>query len=138
VRRADGEVDASWEDTVYAALDPGSSFESVGGAAAVARRGRASFGELVLRLRQPVPAVAGPTRMRVSARGLDAATVVELPASQPASLEIVGATVNGQHVRPDSARASASFGSGDSLGRVAPLPALVNEETIVLGYTPTW
>ena len=42
VRRAGGAVDENWQDTVYATLDSGSSFEIVGGAAAVARQGRAS------------------------------------------------------------------------------------------------
>jgi hypothetical protein len=114
----------------------------VGGAAAIAHRGRASFGELVLRLRRPVPDAVGPTRVRVRARGIEAAAVVELPPFQPLSLEIVGARINGVDVRPDSSSGVrvVHVDPGDSLvGELAlRYTAVVNEETIVLGYTPTW
>jgi hypothetical protein len=68
--------------------------------------------------------------------------VVELPAVQPLSLDIVGARVNGEHLQPDRASRVrvVNVAAGDSLvGELAlRYTAIVSQETIVLGYTPTW
>lgn len=143
VRGSDGSVDEAWSDTVHAELAPDSRFEIVSGAATVARRGRAAFDELVLRLRDPVPAGAGPTRLRVSARGIDAVALVELPAPGNTGLRFVGANVNGAAAWTDGATGVpvVRVSSGDSiLGHVALRYTTYtrDEETVVLGYTPTW
>jgi hypothetical protein len=143
VRGSDGTVDPGWDDTVYAALDAGSRYEIVSGAAAVARRGRAAFDELVLRVRDPVPADVGPTRLRVSARRIGAVALVELPAPGLTGLRFVGAMVNGAPAWTDGATGVpvVRVASGDSiLGHVALryTSSTREEETIVLGYTPTW
>jgi hypothetical protein len=143
VSRTGGALDGRWEDTVYAALDPGSSFEIVGGDATVARHGRASFDELLLRWRDSVPAIARPTRLRIRARGLDATAAVELPAPRPLALQIAGAHVNGEDVRPDSASGIrvVHVAAGDSLVGEVALRYTASSgqgETLILAYSPTW